>query len=397
MTRGAKTMDDVALSVARSDKTHPKAAAEELVRNAGAAPKLAVLFANRDRDLQGLVRAVRERLRKSTRLVGGTTTCVLDNAGFHPNQSVLGLLGGDFEVGIGVGKGLEADAAAAGAQAIARAASELGRRESDLDVRRHVAMVVDDGLRMKKEELLLGVLEKNPALTCVGGGACDLISQPKPNALVFVDDEVVSDAAAVTVFHTNRPWAALRPHAYQPTGERVTFSKVDDGNKRVLEINGKPAAAEYARVLGVEIGDLEFGKPRGFSARPTALRVGREYFMRSPWMALPDGSIVFVSHVVEGTEVELMKMGDMVDMTRKFFTEELPRRMASPQAVILFNCCGRSWTAHSLGVHDKLGAVMKDAPPAVGLDVWGEIYNAFAIDTTLNVLVFGAGDDAIAP
>jgi hypothetical protein len=247
---------------------------------------------------------------------------------------------------------------------------------------------------MKKEELLLGVLEKNPALTLVGGGATDRMPQPRPQAQVFVDDQIVSDAVAVTLFHTNAPWAALRPHAYYPTGERITFTKVDDTNKRVLEIDGKPAAAEYARLLGVEVADLEFGKPKGFSFRPTALRVGREYFMRSPWMALPDGSIMFVSHVVEGTEVELMKMGDMIDMTRKFFVEEVPRRVASPRALVCFNCGGRSWAAHSLGIHDGLGALMKDAPPALGLDVAGEIYNAFAIDTTLTVLAFGAGDDA---
>ena len=55
-------------------------------------------------------------------------------------------------------------------------------------------------------------------------------------------------------------------------------------------------------------------------------------------MAMPDGSIMFVSHVVEGTEMELMKMGDMVDMTRKFFTDEVPRRVTSPRALVLFNC-----------------------------------------------------------
>jgi hypothetical protein len=387
-------MNEVTLTVDRSNKSEPKAAAEELVRSAGSSPKLALLFANRDRDLPGLLRAVRERLPKSTRLAGGTTGCVIDNAGFHPNEAVLGLLGGDFDVGIGVGKGLDADAPGAGAQAIARASSELGRREMDLDVRRHVAMVLDDGPRMKKEELLLGVLEKNPALTLVGGGATDRMPQPKPEAAVFVDDQVVPDAVAVTLFHTNSPWAALRPHAYYPTGDRITFTKVDDANKRVLEINGKPAASEYARLLGVEVDELEFGKPKGFAVRPTALRVGREYFMRSPWMALPDGSIVFVSHVVEGTEMELMKMGDMVEMTRKFFTDELPRRVPSPKATVLFNCGGRSWVAHSLGIHDRLGGTMRDAPPLLGLDVAGEIYNAFAIDTTLTVLAFGAGDDA---
>ena len=87
-------------------------------------------------------------------------------------------------------------------------------------------------------------------------------------------------------------------------------------------------------------------------------------------------------------------MGDMVEMTRNFFVEELPRRVNSPRATICFNCGGRSWAAQSLGIHDALGTAFKDAPPLFGLDVAGEIYNGFAIDTTLTVLAFGAGDDA---
>jgi hypothetical protein len=36
-----------------------------------------------------------------------------------------------------------------------------------------------------------------------------------------------------------------------------------------------------------------------------------------------------------------------------------------------------------------LGSTLKKAPSAIGLDVAGEIYNGFAIDTTLTVLAFG--------
>jgi hypothetical protein len=107
-------------------------------------------------------------------------------------------------------------------------------------------------------------------------------------------------------------------------------------------------------------------------------------------MPLPDGSIMLVNHVTEGTELELMKMGDMVEMTRKFFKEELPERVATPRAAFLFHCGGRSWIAHSLGVTQALGETFKSAPPVVGLDVSGEIYNGFAIDTTLTMLALGA-------
>jgi len=384
-------MSEVNLTTHRTSQSDAKLAADELLQGLdGTKPKLATVFANRNRDLPALVKSLRERLPKETRLVGATTGSAIDSMGFHNGEAVLALISGDLEVGIGLGKGLSDDALGAGTRALQHASQELGKKESDLDPHRYVAMVVDDGFRYKKEELLLGVLDRNPTLTVVGGGASDNMMGPNPGADVIIDDEIATDAVAVVLFRTDAPWAALRPHAYLPTGERLTFTKVDDATKRVIEINGRPAAAEYARLLGIGIDELEFGKPHGFSLRPTALRVGREYFMRSPHMPLPDGSIKLISHVTEGTELELMKMGDMVDMTKKFFTDDLPARVKSPRAAILFNCGGRSWVAHSLGIQQAIGDTMKFAPPIVGLDVAGEIYNGFAIDTTLTVLAFGA-------
>src|SRR5262249_60006787 len=89
-----------------------------------------------------------------------------------------------------------------------------------------------------------------------------------------------------------RAVAALRSHWYVPTGQTVRITKIDETAKRALEIDGQPAARRYADLLGVGVDDLEFGKPRGFAVRPTALRVGREYFIRAPWKPLDAGSIL---------------------------------------------------------------------------------------------------------
>ncbi len=121
----------------------------------------------------------------------------------------------------------------------------------------------------------------------------------------------------VALFRTNAPLAALRSHWYIPTGERMTITKVDETHTRALEIDGKPAAVRYADMLGCEPAELEFGTPKGFAVRPTALRVGREYFIRAPWKPiLEDNSILFANLLEEGSELELMKIGDMVGMTQ---------------------------------------------------------------------------------
>jgi hypothetical protein len=387
-------MASVELHSAHTTTLDPSAAAEDLVKQLGdITPKLVLLFASRDRDQVALNHAVRERLPQGTRLVGATTGGEIDKQGFHRGSVVLSALTGDLEVGLGVGKGLSVDAMRAGSTAVAQACAELGVSTAEIDGPEFVGLVMDDAYQYKKEELLLGMLEANAGLMLVGGGAADHEYDPaKQSALIHVDGEVLGDAAFIVLFRTKAPWAALRSHWYQPTGKTLRITKVDATYQRALEIDGKPAADRYIELLGggLEPADLEFGKPRGFATMPTALRVGREYFMRSPLKAEDDKSILFVNLLEENSELELMKIEDMVDSTRRFLTEEIPRRVQSPKAALFFHCGGRIWFANACGVLDQLSETFKAGPPCAGLTAAFEIYCGFNINTTLTALVFGA-------
>ena len=385
-------MPSIQMRSARTAHQGEAAAAEDLLSQLGSfTPKLVTLFASRDRDHTALNRALRERLPKGTRLIGASSAGEIDNQGMHFGGAVLSGLAGDFDVGIGMAEGLSVDATGAGTIATTQALSELGIRPGDTNPRKCVGIVIDDGFRYKKEELLLGILEKNQSLVLVGGGASDREQDPaKQSALVHVDGKVSTDAALVAILRTDAPWAAMRSHWYEPTGQLVRITKVDDSHLRVIEIDGKPAAQRYAEILGVGVDDLEYGKPHGFGARPTALKVGREYFIRAPWKPLPDDSILFANLVEEGAEYEIMRRGDMVAMTKRFFEEDVPRRVQSPQAALLFHCSGRTWLADAAGEREKLAETFKLAPPCVGLNVYFEIYCGFSINNTLTSVVFGA-------
>jgi hypothetical protein len=234
-------------------------------------------------------------------------------------------------------------------------------------------------------------MSKNQALMAVGGGASD--TEPdlsKASSELHVDGEVFTDGVAVALFRTDAPWAALRSHWYEPTGRTLRITKVDASATRALEIDGKPAAKRYADLLGVGVDDLEFGKPKGFAVMPTALRVGREYFIRAPWKPLDDGSILFANMLEEGTELELVKLTDIAASTRRFFQSELPNRVSSPRAVLLFHCSGRKWFAEGSGRLKDLSDAFHAAPPCAGMNVHFEIYCGFHINTTLTALAFGA-------
>ncbi len=377
---------------ARSAATDPAAAANDLVEQLGSfTPKLVTLFASRSYDHTALNRALRDRLPKGTRLMGASSSGELDRTAMTTGQAVLGAFAGDFDVGIGLGKDLTRDAMSAGSRAMTQACEQLGTAPGDLSTSRNVGVVIDDGFRYKKEELLLGMLEQNPDVLLVGGGASDTELDPaKSSALVHVDGEVATDATLVAMFRTDAPFAALRAHWYEPTGEMIRITKLDESHQRALELDGKPAAQRYSDIIGVPIDELEFGKPNGFARSPTALKVGKEYFLRAPWKPLPDGSVLFANLLEEGAELELMKLGDMAGTTRRFFTETVPQRVENPSAALLFHCGARSWFASAVGEKEKLAQAFAAAPPCVGFDVYFEVYCGFHINTTLTSLVFGS-------
>lgn len=389
-----RSMPKVTLRSARTEHSDPEKAADDLIEQLGdVQPRLVTLFASRDHDHSALNRAVWERLPKGTRLVGATSAGELDRTGLHMGSAVLGALEGDLEVGIGIGRDLSEDALKAGSHAMREACAQLGTTPRDLDERTHVGLVMDDAFQQKKEELLMGALEQNQGLQLVGGGANDLEMDPsKATSLLHADDNVEGDCVVIAMIRTRAPFAALRHHAYTPTSETLTITKVSDDGYRAIEIDGQPAVKRYADVIGVEIADLPFGEPKGFSDRPLAMRVGREYFMRSPMWPKEDGSIEFANLLEEGAEYELMKMGDMPAMTRTWLTEELPRRVRNPQAAIIWHCGGREYIAMKNGTYGELSKTFESAPPCVGFNVRFEIYCGFHINTTLTALVFGSDE-----
>ena len=387
-------MPQIDLTSARTHETDAVKAAEALVQSLGGkAPKLAVLFAHSNLDQRALNVALRERLPKGTRLFGASTLSPLDNTGYQPGGATLGALSGDFEVAFGVGRPLHADAATAGSRALSDAARQLGVKPSDLDPRKHVGLVIDDGYKGKKEEFLVGMLDVNPTVTLVGGGASHS-TPPGPGVdvapEVHIDGEVVSDAVAVALFRMDAPWSVIRHHAYVPTNERVVITKVDGTANCAIELDGKRAVDRWSEISGVPVDQLE--AKAALITTCTALKVGREYFMRSPWKPLPDGSILFGSMLTENTELHVMKLGDMPQMLTQFFTEELRQKVQSPRGVLAFECGMRALTSHMMGTNERMAEALGKAPALAGMAAAFEVCNGFQLTSTMTGLAFGASN-----
>ncbi len=181
-------MPKVQLKSALSSLREPGDIADDLIAQLGGSeiPRLVTVFSSLPCDNAALNRAIRERLPEDTRIIGATTAGEIDRDGYHRKTVQMCSLSGDFEVGVGLGRGLSKDAMGAGLVAVAHACRELGIMPTDLDPRSNVGVVIDDGSQNKKEELLLGMMERNQSMTLVGGGAmAQGIEQCRKAALDF--------------------------------------------------------------------------------------------------------------------------------------------------------------------------------------------------------------------
>lgn len=381
-------MASVTLHNARSEHLDADAAAEDCISQLGAAPgRVVFAFIPGDRDHAASHRALRARLPSGVRLVSSATTAGLTNGGHAPTSLVLGGLGGDLEIGIGFGTGLGTDPSRLGAACVETAARELGTRIEDFD-RTVGGVVIDDGSRMRKEELLLGVLEKNQGLVVVGGGASK--NAMGQGGVIGVDGEVFEDGAALVLFRTRARWAALRHHAYEPTGQRVRVTKFDAAQNRILELDGEPAALRAAAALGMPPEHLSLAHVTELLKVMFALRVGREYFLRFAFKEDGSNALISANWLQEGQDLELMKAGDMLAALGKFIDVELPSRVPSPTAALFFDCGARQVSAAVAGVQAEVGAAFRRAPACAGGVVYYESYCGFMVSGTLTSLVFGS-------
>ena len=84
-----------------------------------------------------------------------------------------------------------------------------------------------------------------------------------------------------------------------------------------------------------------------------------------------------------------MRIGDMAGSTRKLFEEDMPARVGSPTAALLFHCSGRNWFSDAIGETPAISKAFEAAPFAVGMNCHFEVYCGFNINSTLNALTFG--------
>jgi hypothetical protein len=244
-------------------------------------------------------------------------------------------------------------------------------------------LLLIDGLSLKEEQVTALLYPQFQAMPLVGGSAGDHLKFETTH--IFADGQFQSDAAAVCLVESQVPFRTFRIQHFQPTREKLVVTEADTAHRRVMEIDGEPAAEAYAARLGLRVDQLG---PAVFSANPIILSIGGEYYIRSIQKMEPDGSLTFYCAIDNGL-VFSVAVGQDLDRNLQAGLDRLRRELGQLSLILGFDCIQRRLECQSKNLVGSVEKILSQVP-FLSFSTFGEQYNALHVNQTLTGVALGA-------
>ncbi len=233
------------------------------------------------------------------------------------------------------------------------------------------------------EELVVSALYRNLGdIQLVGGSAGD--GQSFGSTHIYHEGEFRQNVAVFLLVRTRASFEVFKTQHFDRGSEKMVVTAADVARRIVTEINGEPAAQEYARVVGVELHELT---PMVFGCHPVVVRMGDEDYVRSIQKVNPDGSLTFFCAIDEGIVFTTACRRDLVENLESLF-DGLRERLGPPQLVLGCDCILRHLECSQRGLLDRVGQIYRDNN-VIGFATYGEQYNAMHINQTFTGVAIG--------
>ena len=218
----------------------------------------------------------------------------------------------------------------------------------------------------------------------IGGSAADGVRFGA--AHLYVNGQFRQGVALLTLVRTELPFLAFRTQHFVHSDKRMVVTKADTARRIVYEINGRPAAHEFARLVGVGITELT---TLVFAAHPVVVRIGGETFVRSIGKVNDDESLQFFCAIDEGIVLTIAKGVDMVENLQQAF-DKVRATVGHPQLVLGCDCILRRVESERDGTKDQIGKIFSDNN-VIGFTTYGEQFNSMHVNQTFTGIAIGQG------
>lgn len=245
------------------------------------------------------------------------------------------------------------------------------------------ALLLIDGMCGHEEWVVSAIADMLGDIPLFGGSAGDGLRFGA--TYVYGNGAFHADAAVLLIVHTRCPFTTFYTQHFASTSRKMVVTAADPSARMVTEINGEPAAEEYARLVGLEPDRLT---PMIFAAHPVVVRIGGQYYVRSIQKVNPDGSLSFFCAIDEGIVLTVAEGLDILGCLNGAF-DQVRRKVGPPQLVIGCDCILRRLEIERKGLTSAVSYVLS-ANRVIGFNTYGEQINAMHVNQTLTGVAIGA-------
>ena len=246
------------------------------------------------------------------------------------------------------------------------------------------AFMLIDGLSVREEPVARAFQSALGKIPLVGGSAGDGLRFGKTE--VYAGGSFLSNRAALTLVSTPLPFTIFKTQHFVPSDQRLVITGADCAQRVVREINGLPAAEEYARLLGVEVNELN---PRRFAASPVVVLIDGNNYVRSVQKVNPDGSLTFYCAIEEGVVLRIARGVDLVENLEHAFAD-IGNAVGAPEIVLSFDCILRRLEIAQNQTEESISEIFR-RNRALGFNTYGEQFRGIHVNQTLSGVAIGGG------
>lgn len=258
----------------------------------------------------------------------------------------------------------------------------LEMKKADIGSNNSFAFMLIDGLSMREEPVVSAFQRALGDIGLFGGSAGD--DQQFKHTWVFCDGVFREDRAALVLVSTTYPFKLFKAQHFITSQERLVVTKANASQRIVFEINGLPAAEEYARLTGVLKEHLNAAY---FSAFPVVVRINGMDYVRSIKSSNPDGSLSFFCAIDEGIVLRVAQGINLVANLEQTFAN-IRDNVGQPQLVLTCDCVHRNIEIMHTDVKDAVEEIFKQNN-AVGFSTYGEQFMGVHINQTITGIAIG--------
>lgn len=243
------------------------------------------------------------------------------------------------------------------------------------------AMTFADGLS-KQEDALIAALS-------AGLGELQIFGGSAGHGLIFDETFVLhggrfhSDAALLLIVETDLEFIGLEFDHFLPTQTQLVVTEARPEERIVKEINGSPAAQEYARLVGCKPSELS---PKIFAENPVLVRNHESWHVRAIQQVTEDGSLAFLSAIESGLILSLGRGKAILET----LNSELGVRAAGgnqPDFILGFDCVLRRLEIELNEATADASAILQ-AHRVLGFNTYGEQHGGIHMNQTFVGIAF---------